>query len=98
MTDPKGTTDRGIDAYRIEIDEIDVELLALFNRRAACALAIGSIKKKTGQPIFVPEREKKVLDKMKAMNAGPLANQSVQSLFQCIMDQMKLIEHAIDGQ
>ena len=98
MTTHAGSEDRGIDAYRIEIDEIDVELLALFNRRAACALAIGELKKKTGQPVFVPEREKKVLDKMMSMNRGPLANQSVQTLFQALMDQMKLIENAIDAE
>lgn len=96
MTDQTSTEDHGIDAYRNEIDGIDVELLALFNRRAACALAIGKLKKKTGQPIFVPEREKKVLDKIISLNGGPLANQSVRTLFQALMDQMKLIENSID--
>ncbi len=82
----------GIERYRLEIDRIDSELLQLLNRRAACALAIGEIKKGEGRPIAVPEREKEVVDRMISDNGGPLSPDSVKVIFQQVITQMKILE------
>ncbi|MCZ6552236.1 MAG: chorismate mutase [SAR324 cluster bacterium] len=77
---------------REEIDRIDLQLLDLLNRRAACALEIGRIKKKINEPIYVPERERSVLAKLAEANRGPLSTEAVHGVFQAIFDQMKRIE------
>jgi chorismate mutase len=70
-------------------------LVALLNRRAACALAIGKIKRRTRQPVHVPERERDVLQRVAAASAGPLGGAAVQAVFEAIMAQMRLLEERV---
>ena len=83
-----------IERYRREIDSIDTQLLEMLNRRAACAISIGKIKKRNNLPIHVPEREQEVLERLIAKNAGPVTAESVRHVFQTIFDQMKALERA----
>lgn len=85
-----------IDRYRQEIDEIDTELLRMLNRRAACALEIGKIKKRNNLPIHVPEREKKVLQRLVSLNGGPVPAELVTAVFQAIFAQMRALEERSD--
>ena len=55
-------------ALRQQIDALDRDLLALLNRRAGLALAVGELKKKEGSVVFRPEREAQVIDGLKAAN------------------------------
>ena len=71
------TTDPALLALRQRIDAIDLDLLALLNRRAALALEVGELKKQQGSAVFRPEREAQVIDGLKAANPGPLLSASV---------------------
>jgi monofunctional chorismate mutase len=86
-----------IDRYREEIDRIDSELLQMLNRRAACALSIGKIKKENNLPVHVPEREQEVLERLIAENGGPCSEASVRSVFTAIFEQMRALEEEVDG-
>jgi chorismate mutase len=55
------TADKTIDDWRIRIDEIDLELVRLFNERTNCAIEIGHIKKRLGLDIYSPSRESQVI-------------------------------------
>ena len=46
---------------RQEIDQIDQEMLRLFEQRMDVAKQVGAYKKEQGLPVFVPDREKAVL-------------------------------------
>lgn len=81
--------------FRERIDRIDADLLRLLNERAGCALAIGEIKQRNNQPIFVPEREQQVLEQLAARNPGPLSSPSIKAIYQAIMDQMKVLEQEL---
>src|SRR5574341_2022871 len=72
--------DRTIGDWRQDIDRIDAELVALLNRRAECALAIGRIKRRERLPVRVPEREQHVLARVAALNGGPLPETAVQAI------------------
>ena len=85
--------DQGISKFRAEIDRIDMELLKLVNQRAQCAIGIGEIKKLEGLPVYVPEREKQVIEKMIENNKGPLPDTAISELFHWLFDQMKKLEH-----
>lgn len=50
-----------LNRLRKEIDEIDAQLLTLFERRMDVARQVGAYKKERGLPVFVPEREKAVI-------------------------------------
>lgn len=81
---------------RGEIDRIDMQLLDLLNRRATCAVGIGDIKKKYSLPIFVPGREKEILERMTAQNNGPLSEEAVEDLFRVVFLKMKKMEGLAD--
>jgi chorismate mutase / prephenate dehydratase len=84
--------DPDLTPLRQQIDSVDRELLALLNRRAALALAVGEIKKKAGTVVFRPEREAQVIDGLKAVNAGPLQSESVAPIWREIMSACRALE------
>ncbi len=79
-------------ALRQQIDAVDRELLALLNRRAGLALAVGEVKKHDGSPVFRPEREAQVIDGLKAANTGPLRTESVAPIWREIMSACRALE------
>ncbi|MGE5117804.1 MAG: prephenate dehydratase [Betaproteobacteria bacterium] len=95
MASPHGTTppdDERLAALRVQIDSLDRELLALLNRRAALALAVGEIKKQQGSAVFRPEREAQVIEGLKAANTGPLKTDSVAPIWREIMSACRALE------
>jgi chorismate mutase/prephenate dehydratase len=81
-----------IGVLREQIDALDAELLALMNRRAGIARAIGELKKADGSPAFRPDREAAVIDGLKAKNAGPLPVDSVAPIWREIMSACRALE------
>jgi chorismate mutase/prephenate dehydratase len=79
-------------ALREQIDAVDREVLALLNRRAALAQAVGEIKKQEGSVVFRPEREAQVIDGLKAANGGPLKTESVAPIWREIMSACRALE------
>lgn len=81
-----------IDEFRQEIDRLDDELLRIFNERAALALKIGIIKKGMTLPVYDPAREKKIFQRMKENNPGPLDDQAIIRLFERVIDESRRLE------
>lgn len=81
-----------IDDWRTAIDEIDEQLLDLLNRRSACAIEIGRIKRERELPIYSPEREREVLSHVVSRNGGPLEGEAVRRLFERIIDESRRLE------
>jgi chorismate mutase len=81
-----------IDEIREEIDALDDELLKIFNRRAALALAIGEIKKAEGRAVYDPKREQKIFERMKAANPGPLDDGAIVRFFERVIDETRRLE------
>lgn len=65
-----------LEACRKEIDEIDKELVDLFERRMKIAVRVAEYKKKNNLPIFNEAREKQVIEK----NIGILKEKSYADL------------------
>lgn len=81
-----------IDELREGIDKLDEELLSIFNRRASLALEIGRIKKQKGLPVYDPSREKRIFDRMKRDNPGPLDDHAIVRLFERVIDESRRLE------
>jgi chorismate mutase/prephenate dehydratase len=79
-------------ALRERIDALDLELLALLNRRAALAQKVGEVKKREGSVAFRPEREAQVIDGLKAANPGPLRTESIAPIWREIMSACRSLE------
>lgn len=49
---------------RQQIDAIDKELTDLFLKRMVCSAAVGAYKRERGLPVYVPEREQAIIEKL----------------------------------
>jgi len=89
-----------INKIRKRIDLLDDVLLRIFNERARLALEIGHLKKELDLPIFDPSREKRIFERMKAENPGPLDDDAIVRLFERVVDESRRLErimsHAAD--
>lgn len=81
-----------IDAIRREIDTLDTDILELLNRRAEQAIKIGRLKEETGSAVFDPAREKQILDRLAAINRGPLSAAALREIFGAIFAAHRLLE------
>jgi len=84
-----------LDALRQQIDQLDDELVALLNQRAECAVRIGQIKTAQRLPIYEPQREAKVMARVKALNAtlgGPLEASAIERVYERIIDEARRIQ------
>lgn len=84
--------DKRLAPLRDQIDQIDQELIALLSKRANIALEVGKIKHETGAPVFRPEREKQVIEKIQKANPGPLKPESLAAIWLEIMSGCRAIE------
>ena len=81
-----------IEDWRSEIDAIDSELLGLLNQRASLAVKVGQSKRVTGVPLYDPLREEEVIERARSANPGPLDEQAIVELFECIIRESRRIE------
>ena len=84
--------ERQIADYRRRIDQIDEQLMKLLNARSACAVEIGRLKRQVGQPVYQPEREKWILDRVTRDNPGPLDSGAVRRVFERVIDESRRLE------
>ncbi len=81
-----------ISDWRKKIDDIDGHLVELLSARARAAHEIGRLKRDLAMPIYEPEREQAVLQHIAKANPGPLSERELVSIYERIMDIMRLIQ------
>jgi len=77
---------------RVLIDAVDIELLALLNRRAALAHEVGEIKRVEGSAVFRPEREAQVIASLQQANTGALKKDNIAVIWREIMSACRALE------
>ncbi|MFZ4450693.1 bifunctional 3-deoxy-7-phosphoheptulonate synthase/chorismate mutase [Salibacterium aidingense] len=73
-----------LEALREQLDEVNMQLLELINKRASLVQDIGQVKSRAGQKRFDPVRERKMLDMITENNEGPFETSTLQHLFKQI--------------
>ncbi len=66
---------------RGQIDDINMQILELFNKRASVASEIGTVQSELGTRLYDPQREAKMLQEIEQANQGPFSNDTVKALF-----------------
>lgn len=89
---PGAEARRAIHEWRLRIDALDTQLMGLLNSRSACAVEIGRIKRELGLPVYSPEREAFILDRVARENPGPLDATAVRRVFERIIDESRRLE------
>ena len=86
-------SNKKLEAIRHEIDELDVELLALVNRRAGLAKKVAEVKDGEGSAHYYrPEREAEVLRSLVEGNGGPLPGEHIARIFQEIVSACRALQ------
>jgi chorismate mutase len=78
--------------WRKRIDALNLQLLELLNERAKCAQAIAELKKKKMLPIYDPLREQQVFEAVLGKNDGPLTDEAIRRIFECIILEHRRLE------
>ena len=74
-----------IEQLRSKINEIDDQLLALLNERSKQVIEIGRLKKEGGEPVYAPDREREVFERLLKANKGPLSAQTIMAIWRELM-------------
>jgi chorismate mutase / prephenate dehydratase len=84
-----------LDDWRSRINNLDEEVLNLLNQRAEAALRIGDLKRRKDLPYFVPEREAEVVDRLVALNGGPLSADAIGAIWREIVSASRALERSL---
>ena len=90
--DDSRSLEKTIGAAREVIDGIDALLVELLNRRAVQAQRIGGAKREIGRPVYQPDREKLIFQRIEQANDGPLEDEALRRLFERILDESRRLE------
>lgn len=90
-----GNQDSVLAELRRQIDVLDREIVDQLQRRAALAIRVGE-EKGENKPIYVPERECKVLGQVAALaSGGPLESQAVTTIYREVLSACRALEKVI---
>ena len=87
-----------LEQARAEIDAVDTQLAALFERRMAAVLQVAEYKRAHGLPIYDAAREAAVLEKAAARIQSPTLRPYYKDHVQNLMDVAKQYEAVVLGQ
>lgn len=87
-----GSEQEELARLRAGIDRIDEEMLRLLSERGRLAQRVGEIKHGN---LYRPEREAQVLRRIAALNAGPLPEAAVRTIFREIMSACLALEQPL---
>ena len=84
-----------IPEHRKAIDKLDAQIVKLLNERTKHVLQIGEIKLKAGEEIYVPHRERAVLDRVCKLNQGPITNDGLRAIYREVMSSALSLEKTL---
>lgn len=84
MSGPQ-TPSHSLDQLRSQIDSLDTKIVELLNDRAKVVVEIGKLKQANSSPIYAPDREKAVMERVRKLNQGPLANRCLEAVYRELM-------------
>ena len=85
-----------LESLRAQIDRVDEQLVRLLNQRAALCVQVGHVKAQNGQTAkYVPEREKRIFERLARLNGGPLRPLHVRAIFREIISSCRALEQPL---
>ena len=81
-----------LEDYRREIDSIDRELIALFEKRMNVAIKVGEYKKERNLPIFNAKREEEVIEKNINLLSNREYSEITRDFFEKVMELSRSLQ------
>jgi chorismate mutase / prephenate dehydratase len=81
-----------IGRLRQSIDAVDEEIMGLINQRLSLAKQVGNFKKQGGIQITDSDREKEIMNRLLAINNGPLSDNGLRNIFGAIIAEGRNVQ------
>ena len=85
-----------LNEMRDKIDGIDRQIVSLLNQRYEIVREVGRWKQEHNLPIYVPEREKALLEKLSSLNQGPMLKSTLYAIYREIMSGAYPLERQLN--
>src|SRR5215470_8577673 len=82
-------------SLRGAIDAIDDHILRLLNDRAQLVGQVAELKERMQVPFYVPSRERAIVERLAAANAGPFPSEAIRPVFQEIFSACLSLEKTV---
>jgi chorismate mutase/prephenate dehydratase len=80
---------------RQAIDQVDQDLLKLFNKRMELSLEVGRTKAAKGLSLFDPGREEVIYGRLTKANPGPMTEESLRAIYREIFAASRLLQYVL---
>lgn len=71
---------------------MDAKLVELLNARADVVVEVGKLKREHNTPVYAPDREKIILEKIRRLNKGPLPDRCLEAVYRELMSGSFVLE------
>ncbi|MEM9020377.1 MAG: prephenate dehydratase [Planctomycetota bacterium] len=92
---PESPDEAALAPLRSRIDALDQQIVRLLNERAEIVVEVGQVKRAGNTPIYVPDRERRVLEQIRSYNQGPLADKCVEAIWRELMSGSFALERPL---
>jgi chorismate mutase len=86
------TTKADLDELRRAIDAVDQQILKLLHERVRLVVAVGEYKRERDLPVYDPERERALLERLCNSAEPPLDAETIRRIFERLVDESRRIE------
>ena len=80
---------------RAKIDTLDEQIVKLLNDRAKVVVQVGKLKNAQKTPVYSPDREHQILERIQQLNSGPLSNQCLVAIYRELMSGSFTLERQL---
>ncbi|MFH1613494.1 MAG: prephenate dehydratase [Planctomycetota bacterium] len=84
-----------LEELRKQIDQVDLELVELLNKRARIVVQIGQLKNRSDRPVYSPDRERAVFQRIHTANKGPLPDKCLNAIWRELMSGSFVLERPL---
>jgi chorismate mutase / prephenate dehydratase len=91
----KTHSDAALTPLRARIDALDRRIVELLNQRAGVVIDIGRIKRDGNSPVYAPDREQQVLERVRKANKGPLPDSCLEAIWRELMSGSFALERPL---
>jgi monofunctional chorismate mutase len=81
-----------LDELRRGIDSVDQQILKLLHERIRLVMLVGQYKRERNIPVYDPERERQLLDRLSRAAEAPLDAPTIRRIFERLVDESRRIE------
>ena len=91
------TTKPDLDELRRSIDAVDQQILKLLHERVRLVVEVGEYKRERALPVYDPERERALLERLCRAAEPPLDAETIRRIFERLVDESRRIEQGHVG-